>query len=64
MDENLTFRVMEIMDNPDHHTTFFKLRMLRKMNQFLLEPIGFGKIGLKELLRPEANVTTEILSLF
>lgn len=62
MDENLRFGVMEMVDNPDHHkTSIFKLRVLRKMNQFL-ESIGFEKIGLRQLLRPEANLTTELLS--
>lgn len=51
-----------MVDNPDHHkTSIFKLRVLRKMNQFL-ESIGFEKIGLRQLLRPEANLTTELLS--
>lgn len=62
MDENMTFGLMEIVDNPDHHTTaIFKLHLLRKMNQFL-ESIEFPQIGLRDLLRPEAILTIELFS--
>lgn len=62
LDGQIGFGALELLENPDNHADSIRIFNLYRKVKDLLGSIRFGNFTLRDLLKPDARRTGQILS--